>query len=55
MNQQLGASVRDILKKPLNTQVVVFPTLLYTSTPEIPPFIYRQPEKGTPFGRSLPV
>ena len=33
-----------------------FPTLSYTSTFEVKnPFIFLEPEKGTPFGRSLPV
>ena len=40
MNQPLGASVRDILKVPLNTEMAVFPALLYTSTREIPTLLY---------------
>ena len=54
MNKQLSTSVRDILKDPFNTLISVSPTLLYTSTREIP-FLNLQPEKGTPFGHSLPV
>ena len=33
-----------------------FPILWYTSASKIPrPFIYLRPEKGVPFGRSLPA
>ena len=38
------------------TQMTDFPNLLYTSTSEIPayPFIYLNPEKGTPFVKAGP-
>ena len=56
MNKQLGASVWDILKDPFNNLTSVFPTLLYTSTREIPTFLYTSGlKKVTPSGRSLPV
>ena len=46
---------RKLCSATLNTyRITDFPTLLYTSTCEIP-LIYLKREKGTPFGRSLSV
>ena len=54
MNQMLGVSVRVLLKGPFKYLNHSFPYPFLCFNLWNPyPFIYLQPEKGTPFGRSL--